>query len=184
VKYLLFFFQGGLQHAPSAAGPVLRPLRQRRHPAVLLLPLGHDPQRRALAARCLGSAVTAALDHGLPARVCHSSSELEKVLNAGGAVKRVIFQDFYVKPAQFGRLIALFGASLECIEMSGGEGYQLDGESIRAMAAACPKLRKVREPGPSAVKNLWRPSEMDPFTSWDDTTKLGNPNVCQFLDWL
>jgi hypothetical protein len=80
-------------------------------------------------------------------RVVRTEAELEKVLNAGGAVKRVIFQDFYVRPAQFGRLVALFGASLECIEMSGGEGYQLDGESVRAMAAACPKLRKVREPG-------------------------------------
>lgn len=77
-------------------------------------------------------------------RVVKTEAELETVINAGGAMKRVIFRDFYVKPEQFGRMVVVFGAGLECIEMSGGEGYQLKGECIRGMAAACPKLKKVR----------------------------------------
>ncbi|GAQ81189.1 hypothetical protein KFL_000730260 [Klebsormidium nitens] len=86
-------------------------------------------------------------------RVVKSEAELEKVLTAGGAFKRVIFRDFYVKPEQFGRMVALFGAGLECIEMSGGEGYQLNGESIRGVATACPKLRKFSMESASSIKD-------------------------------
>ena len=62
------------------------------HPAVLLLHVRHDPQRRALAGRGVGGAAAAARDHGLPARLRDAADHLRRALRRealGAPARRV-----------------------------------------------------------------------------------------------
>jgi hypothetical protein len=84
----------GVNDTPrSAAGPVLRAAGQRRHHAVLLLHVRHDPVQRALATLAARGPGAAARDHGLPARLRHAAHRLRRAvrrqaLGAPGATLR------------------------------------------------------------------------------------------------
>ena len=68
------------RHHRGPARPVLRAAGRGRHPAVLLLHVRHDPQRRALAGGGLAGPAAAARHHGLPARLRHPADRLRRAV--------------------------------------------------------------------------------------------------------